>query len=122
MNRFTRFCRFVDRDMMMRYHWGLAVGHTYGHRLSESNPPDPHDAEESFVGNLTDDRVILDHDEEIPDEDRLVGPDDVNDDAETHLGTDEGSESTRGDFDNDDEDILVFDEMYSDLEEDETID
>jgi hypothetical protein len=24
-------CRFVDRDMTMRYHWGLAVGHTYTH-------------------------------------------------------------------------------------------
>jgi len=23
--------RFVDRDMIMRYHWGLAVGHTYSH-------------------------------------------------------------------------------------------
>ncbi|KAJ3542068.1 hypothetical protein NMY22_g3642 [Coprinellus aureogranulatus] len=23
--------RFVDRDMMMRYHWGLAVGHIYSH-------------------------------------------------------------------------------------------
>lgn len=24
--------RFVDRDMLMRFHWGLAVGHTYTHR------------------------------------------------------------------------------------------
>ncbi|KJA26291.1 hypothetical protein HYPSUDRAFT_133110, partial [Hypholoma sublateritium FD-334 SS-4] len=23
--------RFVDRDMVMRYHWGLGVGHTYSH-------------------------------------------------------------------------------------------
>jgi len=23
--------RFVDRDMIMRYHWGLAVGHVYTH-------------------------------------------------------------------------------------------
>jgi hypothetical protein len=23
--------RFVDRDMVMRYHWGLAVGHVYTH-------------------------------------------------------------------------------------------
>jgi hypothetical protein len=22
---------FVDRDMVMRYHWGLGVGHTYSH-------------------------------------------------------------------------------------------
>ena len=24
--------RFVDRDMFMRYEWGLAVGHTYTHK------------------------------------------------------------------------------------------
>lgn len=24
-------CRFVDRDMLMRYHWGLGIGHTYSH-------------------------------------------------------------------------------------------
>ncbi|KAG6376632.1 hypothetical protein JVT61DRAFT_1616 [Boletus reticuloceps] len=23
--------KFVDRDMLMRYHWGLGVGHTYSH-------------------------------------------------------------------------------------------
>ncbi|KAF9230744.1 hypothetical protein BU15DRAFT_83245 [Melanogaster broomeanus] len=27
--------RFVDRDMVMRYHWGLGVGHTYTHGNSE---------------------------------------------------------------------------------------
>jgi hypothetical protein len=24
-------CRFADRDMLMRFHWGIAVGHTYTH-------------------------------------------------------------------------------------------
>lgn len=28
--------RFVDRDMMMRYHWSLGIGHTYSH----TNNPD----------------------------------------------------------------------------------
>jgi hypothetical protein len=23
--------RFVDRDMVMRYHWGLGIGHVYSH-------------------------------------------------------------------------------------------
>lgn len=26
-----RLPRFVDRDMLMRYHWGLSVGHVYSH-------------------------------------------------------------------------------------------
>ena len=32
--------RFVDRDMLMRYHWGLGIGHSYTHtkRPSEVNP------------------------------------------------------------------------------------
>jgi hypothetical protein len=32
--------RFVDRDMIMRYHWGLAIGHTY----TNSNGRDNHTA------------------------------------------------------------------------------
>jgi hypothetical protein len=31
--------RFVDRDMVMRYHWGLGVGHLYAHCYG--NPPQP---------------------------------------------------------------------------------
>jgi len=26
-----RFLRFSDRDQLMRYHWGLAIGHLYSH-------------------------------------------------------------------------------------------
>jgi hypothetical protein len=29
--------RFVDRDMVMRYHWGLAVGHLYTHSDTRNN-------------------------------------------------------------------------------------
>ena len=29
---------FADRDMMMRYHWGLGVGHTYAHRKTTVPP------------------------------------------------------------------------------------
>ena len=32
--------RFVDRDMLMRYHWGLSVGHTYSHVSDHSEPND----------------------------------------------------------------------------------
>jgi hypothetical protein len=28
----TFITSFVDRDMLMRYHWGLAVGHVYTHQ------------------------------------------------------------------------------------------
>ena len=28
---------FVDRDMVMRYHWGLGVGHVYSHSDAPSD-------------------------------------------------------------------------------------
>ena len=30
---------FVDRDMLMRYHWGLGVGHMYAHSTASTGPP-----------------------------------------------------------------------------------
>lgn len=39
--------RFVDRDMVMRYYWGLGVGHIYSHTsASPSISVNPHVAEE----------------------------------------------------------------------------
>ncbi|KJA21682.1 hypothetical protein HYPSUDRAFT_111821, partial [Hypholoma sublateritium FD-334 SS-4] len=32
--------RFADRDMMMRYHWGLGIGHTYSHGREVSSHQD----------------------------------------------------------------------------------
>jgi hypothetical protein len=47
---------FVDRDMVMRYHWGLAVGHTYAHEKEntesmEINPEDRYDMEEAAINS-----------------------------------------------------------------------
>ena len=33
------FSSFVDRDMLMRYHWGLGVGHTYAHGTTSTGLP-----------------------------------------------------------------------------------
>lgn len=33
--------RFVDRDMLLRHHWGLGVGHTYSHVRGPSNENQP---------------------------------------------------------------------------------
>jgi hypothetical protein len=37
--------RFVDRDMAMRYHWGLAVGHAYAHEKGDTDAMDTHTRE-----------------------------------------------------------------------------
>ena len=38
-------CSFVDRDMLMRYHWGLGIGHRYAHTTasidSQLSSPSP---------------------------------------------------------------------------------
>jgi hypothetical protein len=51
-----RIARFVDRDMVMRYHWGLAVGHTYAHEAEntdsmEIHPADHCDMEEAAMNS-----------------------------------------------------------------------
>jgi hypothetical protein len=42
--------------MVMRYHWGLGVGHTYAYRTREMNVPDSDSAPE--VDDVLDDENI----------------------------------------------------------------
>ncbi len=37
--RLLKYSRFVDRDMTMRYHWGLGIGHTYSHGKAVGSHP-----------------------------------------------------------------------------------
>jgi hypothetical protein len=41
--------RFVDRDMMMRYHNGLGVGHSYAERLHRDKMPDASEIDDEEV-------------------------------------------------------------------------
>ncbi|EGO23151.1 hypothetical protein SERLADRAFT_371382 [Serpula lacrymans var. lacrymans S7.9] len=41
--------RFVDRDMMMQYHWGLGIGHTYARVNYQSDQLDKDNGEDSDV-------------------------------------------------------------------------
>jgi hypothetical protein len=104
---------FVDRDMVMRYHWGLAVGHKYTY--------------DAFTADAA----------EIPLADD-VGEEDMNEDAvytDTSLATtdltyEEEWEAERVPFDEEeheeseegaynDEELLEFQEMYGDHRESE---
>jgi hypothetical protein len=54
-----RATSFVDRDMVMRYHWGLAVGHTYAHEKENTESTDIHpedhcDMEEAAINSEVD--------------------------------------------------------------------
>ena len=46
-------CRFVDRDMMMRYHWGYGVGHSYtfASDLGQENCQQLVDDNDGDIGN-----------------------------------------------------------------------
>jgi hypothetical protein len=57
--------RFADRDMVMRFYWGAAIGHTYAHAQSSRT------GHEDDLSNISDDpdRVVpdpvLENDREI---------------------------------------------------------
>jgi hypothetical protein len=53
--------RFADRDMLMRYHWGLGIGHIYSHEhhshpshsiLADSGAIEPDDTSEEQANDL----------------------------------------------------------------------
>jgi hypothetical protein len=97
------FTRFADRDMIMRYHWGLAVGHIYGHQQSRHMHhinSTSFDAEEKAAqseadvdGNNTEEAVV------------------EQDDEDTSSYDDGSSDDDDGDGDGDDDDDEML-EMY----------
>jgi hypothetical protein len=100
---------FVDRDMVMRYHWGLAIGHPYAHKPSQSC--DPNNAEESSAGNTG---PSTDH-AEIEGIDDLHGDSDVYKDIQVDEAEEEGDEEGDDDDDDDDSDgkeDYVDEELY----------
>jgi len=121
--------RFVDHNMIMRYHWGLAIGHTYMHgylqvstsgsseRVSHREDEDMDDAdghttiaeneeEATFVTDLENDEdagsVTISENEERTD-------DECSDDS--YEGMSDFSDKDESDDDDDDE-HLALDEMY----------
>lgn len=100
--------RFVDRDMLMRFHFGLGVGHTYSHyRTSQANSQD------KYIAGFLDD-VDTEDDEEVGSH----SEDGEEDDAEDQQDEGSDSEATEQQFGSSRESLLSqFDEMYdSDLE------
>lgn len=71
----AHYLRFVDRDMLMRFHFGLGVGHVYSHHRPTQPEPQPegsaayatspHDVEDS----VETDEVENQEDSEDDDED-----------------------------------------------------
>ena len=67
---------FVDRDMLMRFHWGMAVGHSYA--FPKTAPTDDTDAQASTPASTTvTTRLSPDHQHDSPGEPMDVDEDDL---------------------------------------------
>lgn len=99
------FDRFSDRDLLMRYHWGLGVGHLHAHGpiSNPSHIPDlPRDTDASdnlseappdgdlHAADIADDN---DNPEMVLDEHDFEGWDDVESDASEAGNGDSGEDS-----------------------------
>ena len=131
VTRFNFFSSFVDRDMVMRYHWGLAIGHIYGHKPLDRNAVDPpcQNSDDEPIGSCVMDdedttrqeqgHAVTSHDDHVNETDSdLEGNEQGSDeglDSDGSLGSFEGEE----DF-GDDVDALAFEEMYGLPQEHET--
>ena len=118
-NRILHICRFADRDMLMRYHWSLGIGHTYSHTEAHTQK------------NLT----ILEPNEDVADEadnnDSVEGKHcpnietDCFDDPELGVGEEDDLNLDEGDSESDsqslegghDEDVEDCDEEILELSE-----
>lgn len=105
-------CRFADRDMMMRYHWGLGVGHTYAKGV-----PDLQGATEKIAASTSD--VLDDEGQEIEDglaeNDDDIEEDNVRDDDELsyYNGSENGPYSSDdSESEDDDEEFLELYDTY----------
>jgi hypothetical protein len=120
---------FVDRDILMCYHWGLGVGHVYAHQSS------PKDA--GVIWSTLDDEFLVNDEpivedttatERSPEElqDDYQSQDDAesqssySEDFECYSGEESDSEEEESsDFNGDEELVLHFNEMYGDVPLDE---
>ena len=108
---FNHMSRFVDRDMLMRYHIGLGVGHMYAPFQSPDQPTtDGQSGEEEDSGTMFDPMEISEHGSDessagdgTTDEDRDKDWDENGDEDK-----DEDNHSKRSD-----EELATLDEMYS---------
>lgn len=68
-SQYTSPChRFVDRDMMMRYHLGLGVGHVYGYKCT-GTPTAQSDSEGAAMAASA--NIWVDSDVDVSEEDHV---------------------------------------------------
>lgn len=111
----TIVCRFVDRDMLMRYHWGLGIGHYYSHVPEGLDGPEQDDTSDGI--NIGFDDLENDFDPDVLDWEQPADSDtsngllyEVSEDITEGMDSDSSLEDDEGeDLDDEDSD---WDEMY----------
>jgi hypothetical protein len=122
--------RFVDRDMIMRYHWGLAIGHTYMHGDSQVDPSsstegashmdEDEDMDADGLAMIAENEeggesaAVLENDEDdgsaaMPENEEGTDDECGRNCCDEEDGSDLGDEEERS---QDDEELLSLDEMY----------
>jgi hypothetical protein len=124
--------------MLMRYHWGLSVGHIYSHpssglqdtqRANLVHKSNVEEINEDDVG-VDDIMVEMEHHGEENDEhadddhigDATSEPDEHGSDISNYNGGDDGDGDGDGGNGDNDDDLLAFDEMYGDEDDWEVYD
>ncbi|RXW14632.1 hypothetical protein EST38_g11221 [Candolleomyces aberdarensis] len=98
--------RFVDRDMMMRYHWGLGVGHRYSHQDAPEVANEP-DSDGDVTSNKLEevgDYDLSDDPKEDEDEEPPITILDDASDYDTDASSEYGLLNREGDTDDDSSD------------------
>ncbi|KAG6905501.1 hypothetical protein DXG01_002331, partial [Tephrocybe rancida] len=109
--------KFVDRDMLMRFHWGLGVGHVYGHTRSElgdsqSSGDGAASTTSPFLSDPLPQAQTLDNDSHEGSDDESVGSNDSLDSEDSSEGED--GQDYNWDLYEDD-----FHGMYGEFDDDE---
>lgn len=83
--------RFVDRDMLMRYHWGLGIGHKYswdsGSQAEDSEYPQPQPQPQPVSGLSSSENRMSQEEmpgSDHPENESMQLQEDVDDDPELH--------------------------------------
>lgn len=89
---------FADRDMLMRYHWGLAVGHVYSHR--DSQPAGQHEPHSNTAEHVDVSHNVSGNDGEsvdlLPESSRTIRPEQDSSDENSELGLEDLEDDLRG--------------------------
>ncbi|KAF7965535.1 hypothetical protein HWV62_43046 [Athelia sp. TMB] len=103
--------RFIDRDMLMRYHLGLGIGHIYGHRYYTAYEPSLPCNTTSTPSNLP--ANGLSSRDDIIEEKSDTGSDDPDDEGRSDFSDEDDEDDQDGEVSDSNEEELYAEDMYA---------